>query len=206
MNQYHINPPRRPHITHSSVSFPSCCELLRVIVSSDALEHYGQQLIEELTEEANVAADGSLFVQQLRRRRNESGGVPEEDDGPSSSALQAVQRTAGATNRRSFMSYGLSRYLRGMEACMCACVIKDAISCPCPITANCSPAVAAFTGDGRWMAHCNQSQCDPSPTLCRLQFYLTLCTLGAGGCFLCWQSPIPPLPMSVNGIVAELFH
>ena len=102
------------------------------------------------------------------------------------------------------MSYGLSRYLRGMEACMCACVIKDAISCPCPITANCSPAVAAFTGDGRWMAHCNQSQCDPSPTLCRLQFYLTLCTLGAGGCFLCWQSPISPLPMSVNGIVAEL--
>ena len=64
-----------------------------MIVSSNALEHYGQQLIEELTEEANVAADGSLFVQQLRRRRNESGGVPEEDDGPSSSALQAVLQT-----------------------------------------------------------------------------------------------------------------
>ena len=66
MNQYHVNPPQRPHITHSSVSFPSsCCELLRVAVSSDALEHYVQHLIKELTEEAHVAADGSLFVQQL---------------------------------------------------------------------------------------------------------------------------------------------
>ena len=65
MNQYHINPPRPPNITHSSESFPSCCELLRVEVSSDALEHYVQHLTEELTEEAHVAADGSFFVQQL---------------------------------------------------------------------------------------------------------------------------------------------
>lgn len=52
-----------------------------------------QHLIEELVEEANVAADGSTFVQQLRRKRTGSDYIPEEDEGPPSSVLEAVQHT-----------------------------------------------------------------------------------------------------------------
>lgn len=62
-------------------------QVLTVICS--ALQH----LVEELAEEAIVAADGSSFVQQLRRKRPEPDDLPEEGRDHSSSVLQAVQHT-----------------------------------------------------------------------------------------------------------------
>lgn len=50
-------------------------------------------MVEEITEDANIGADGSLFVQQLRRKRGDSDNVSEEDEDLPSSVLQAVQRT-----------------------------------------------------------------------------------------------------------------
>lgn len=68
---------------------PTAATLTVLTFICSALQH----LVEELAEEAIVAADGSLFVQKLRRKRPEPDDLPEEGRDHPSSVLQAVQRT-----------------------------------------------------------------------------------------------------------------
>lgn len=116
-------------------------------------------MVEELTEEANIAADGSLFVQQLRRKRGDSDNVSEEDEDPPSSVLQAVQRTLMLqADALCLLGCPVALQVRiqgSTSSChLHASVLSHAIGCSWSTdSTNCSPAVAAFTSGHRCCGH-----------------------------------------------------